>query len=204
MKKILLSLDFSVILSVLLLMTSGFFALTSATDDTRKLTVQLICYTLGAILMLCTAFWDYRSIRRQKTLLYAVCILSLTLVLILGIGKEQTGAKSWIRFGSIGVQPSEFVKLIYCLYLSCELTEKIEKNILNNKKDLLLTLLKCSPIVALVIMQNDTGTALVFVFLLFVMLFAAGISTKYILILTSPKMCVTKSHSWEDFRTKKQ
>ena len=182
MKKVILSLDFSVIFSVLLLMASGFCAITSATDNTRKLTVQLICYVVGTVLMLCIAFWDYRSIRGQKTLLYAVCILSLAFVLILGIGKEETGAKSWIRFGGIGVQPSEFVKLIFCLYLSCELTEKIEKNILNNKKDLLLTLLKCTPIVALVVMQNDTGTALVFVFFVCAMLFVSGISAKYILI----------------------
>lgn len=184
MKKIVLSLDFSVIISVLLLMLSGFFTLTSATDDTRKLTVQLVCYTSGFIAMISIAFWDYRSIRSQKTLLYTLCILSLALVLILGIGKEQTGAKSWIRFGGIGVQPSEFVKLLFCLYLSCELTEKIEKNALNRKKDLMTTLTKCTPVIALVVMQNDTGTALVFVFMLCAMLFIAGISKKYILIST--------------------
>lgn len=182
MKKYILSLDYIIVLAVLLLMVSGFFAITSATSDTRKLTVQLFCYLVGFVAMILFSFWDYRSIRGQKTLIYTVCIFALTLVLILGIGKEETGAKSWLRFGGIGIQPSEFVKLLFCLYLSCELTERIEQNTLNRKKELLITLAKCIPVIGLVIMQNDTGTALVFIFVLCVMLFVAGISAKYILI----------------------
>lgn len=110
-----------------------------------------------------------------------MCIFLLAIVFPLGIGKEETGAISWIRFGAIGVQPSEFVKILFCLYLSCEIGELIEKDKLNKPKELLLFLAKCAPIVSLVILQNDTGTALVFVFILIVTLFIAGLSAKYIL-----------------------
>lgn len=182
MKKYVLSVDFTVVFTVLLLMMTGFFSLTSATDNTRKLTVQTLCYAAGFIIMIALAFWDYRSIAGQKMRIYFLCLFLLIIVFPFGIGKEETGALSWIRFGGIGVQPSEFVKLLFCLFLSCELSEKIEKNTLNNKKDLLISLAKCAPVIALVIMQNDTGTALVFVFILCVVLFIAGISLKYIII----------------------
>jgi rod shape determining protein RodA len=103
-------------------------------------------------------------------------------VFFFGIGKEEKGSLSWIRFGSIGIQPSEFVKLLFSLFLSCELSEKIEKNSLNDKKCLLAFLSKCAVIIGLVILQNDTGTALVFVFMLSVTLFTSGISKRYIFI----------------------
>ena len=182
MKKYVFSVDFTVVFTVLLLMIIGFISLTSATDDTRKLTVQLFCYTIGFVSMIALAFWDYRSIIGQKLHIYLFCIFLLVIVFPFGIGKEETGALSWIRFGSIGIQPSEFAKLLFCLYLSCELAEKIENRTLNNKKSLLIFLLKCVPVIALVIAQNDTGSALVFLFLMCSVLFVGGISFKYIFI----------------------
>lgn len=182
MKKYILSVDWTVVFVVILLMTSGIFTLFSACTDTKKLTVQALCTILGIISMLTVAFWDYTSISGRKNFIYFLCIFFLVIVFFFGIGKEETGAKSWIRFGGIGVQPSEFVKLLFSLYLSCELSEKIEKNTLNSKKELFMLLLKCAIVIGLVIMQNDTGTALVFLFMLIVTLFVSGISKKYILI----------------------
>ncbi len=182
MKKHILSVDLKLVFTVLLLMTSGLIALTSATDDLRKLTVQTLSATLGTILMITIAFWDLRSIVSKGNHIYFLCVFFLIIVFPFGIGKEETGATSWIRFGNIGVQPSEFVKLLFALFLSCELMEKIQKNTLNNLKKLFPFLLKCLIIIGLVILQNDTGTALVFLFMLITTLFIAGISKKYLFI----------------------
>lgn len=182
MKKQILSIDFTIVITVLLLMTAGYIALTSATTDTRRLTVQAFCLGLGVILLLTLCFWDYNCITEQKMSIYFMCIFLLAIVFPFGIGKAETGAISWIRFGGIGVQPSEFVKIIFTIYLSCELSELIERNSLNKPKELLKLIAKTVPIIALVILQNDTGTALVFIFILVMMLFLAGISVKYIFI----------------------
>ena len=45
-------------------------------------------------------------------------IMMLLLVLLVGTGKEDTGSKSWIRFGPIGIQPSEFVKIGFIITFS--------------------------------------------------------------------------------------
>lgn len=182
MKKHILSLDITLILAVAFLMASGIFALTSATVETRKITIQTFCATLGIISMVVIAFWDYQSISGKKNHIYLLCIVFLISVFIFGTGKEETGATSWIRLGHIGVQPSEFVKLLFALYLSCEISEKIEKNTLNKPKSLLIFILKSALIIGLVVMQNDTGTALVFIFMLGLTLFISGISKKYIFI----------------------
>ncbi len=182
MKKHILSIDFSIVFIVLLLMLSGFVAITSATDNERRLTVQLLCMSVGFVFMLILSFWDYHAIFGKSNHLYFISLFFLLIVFPFGIGKEETGAISWLRFGSIGIQPSEFVKLSFALYLSCELSKKIEAKTLNNLKELLIFLLKCSLIIGLVILQNDTGTAMVFVFMLLITLYISGISKKYILI----------------------
>lgn len=182
MKKYILSVDWALVFAVVLLMTVGIFALTSATSDAKRLAVQTFSASLGIISMLLVAFWDYSAVSSKKNHIYFLCIFFLVIVFPFGIGKEETGALSWIRFGKIGVQPSEFVKLLFALYLSCELAEKSEKNTLNNPKELIVFLVKCSIIIGLVILQNDTGTALAFLFMLIVTLFVAGISKKYIAI----------------------
>lgn len=182
MKKHILSLDFILILAVVLLMVSGILTLTSATTETKKITIQALSATLGILSMVAVAFWDFKSISGKKNHIYLLCIVFLISVFIFGTGKEETGAKSWIRLGNIGIQPSEFVKLLFALYLSCEISEKIEKNTLNDPKNLLVFILKSSLIIGLVVLQNDTGTALVFIFMLTVTLFTSGISKKYIFI----------------------
>lgn len=182
MKKHVLSIDFTVVVTAILLMTVGIISISSATNDTKKLAVQLLACSLGIAAMLALTFWDYRSIMRHTHHIYFLSIFLLAIVFPFGIGKEETGAISWIRFGSIGIQPSEFVKILFCLFLSCELPPLIEGGTLNEPKELLKFLGKCFPVVALVILQNDTGTALVFVFMLIVCLFISGISVKYILI----------------------
>lgn len=182
MKKQILSIDFSIVITVISLMAIGLLVQTSAEIDTKKLIIQFACALFGTTLMLLLAFWNYDSLNNNKNYIYLLSIFLLLAVLLLGTGREQTGANSWIRFGAIGVQPSEFVKLLFALYISFELSDKITKNTLTIPKELILFLAKCSLVLLLVVMQNDTGTALVFLFMLAVALFVAGIPIKYILL----------------------
>ena len=180
MKKHFLATDFLVIALVIFLMSIGAVTLFSAADK-GKVQVQLFAYCLGLIAIIVISFWDYRSIERSPNHIYFLSIFLLLIVFVFGIGKEETGAISWIRFGKIGVQPSEFVKILFCLYISCSISSMLEKNILNNPKELFIFILKCLPVIGLVVLQNDTGTALVFVFMLSACLFTSGIAPKFII-----------------------
>ncbi len=180
MKKHFFAIDFIVVIAVLSLMSIGAVTLFSATT-VGKVKVQLLAYSLGIISMILLSFWDYRSVERNSPHIYFFSIFLLLIVFIFGIGKEETGAISWIRFGKIGVQPSEFVKILFCLFISCNISSMIDSNSLNNPKELLYFILKCILIIGLVILQNDTGTALVFIFMLALCLFVSGISVKYII-----------------------
>lgn len=179
MKKHFWATDFVVVIAVIFLMTTGAVTLVSATT-VGKVRVQLLAYSLGIISMILISFWDYRSIQKSSYHIYFLSIFLLLIVFIFGIGKEETGAISWIRFGGIGVQPSEFVKILFCLFVSCNISSMLEQNTLNNPKVLLTFILKCLPVIGLVVLQNDTGTALVFIFILAMCLFTSGIAPKFI------------------------
>ena len=89
----------------------------------------------------------------------------LILLLVLFIGTEIKGAKSWIQIGNFSLQPSEFMKMATSLAIARYISSYNFK--IHNFKSL-LTL--CGIIflpVGLIFLQNDTGSALVFgVFLL--------------------------------------
>lgn len=111
-------------------------------------------------------------------LIYAFMILLLIGVLI--IGKEIGGAKSWYDLGNFSMQPSEFAKVGVLLALSKYLSQ-LNLNLNKTKTQLRAFAILTLPI-ALIMLQPDAGSAIVFASL-FLVLFREGISGVYLVIL---------------------
>jgi len=174
-------LDYALIAIVATLALIGVLMIASATkstESTRQILVQCIAVGLGAMAMLVVAAIDYEAYGSFEKYIYLGSILILVFVLLFGQGKAETGANSWFRIGGISIQPSEFVKLAFCITFANRLS-KLEDSV-NNPKILAQLFLHFAVLGGLVILQNDTGTALVFLFMFLCMLFAAGLSYKYI------------------------
>lgn len=174
---------FDYIIAILAVMCSiyGIIVISSAVHSfdgaTKFIIIQSISLFLGIALMVIVASVDYNILGNLSKFIYIACFGILLLVLFIGTG-EEIGSKSWIRFGSFGVQPSEYVKIGIIITLSMHLS-KVEN--INEPKSLFLVLLHILPIVALVLLQPDFGTTMVFVIIVIGMLFVAGISYKYVL-----------------------
>lgn len=96
---------------------------------------------------------------------------TLVLLALVFLFPARYGAHRWVRFGAVGVQPSELAKIAYVLALARYLMYRDNYRRLRGLLwPLVLTLV---PLV-LVLREPDLGTALVFVPLLFAMLWAAG------------------------------
>jgi len=180
-KKLLKNIDMGIIISVILLFAAGLIAISSATGvahggSLRHVKIQSVAFVLGIIAMTITLFFDYNTFGEMNKVIYVVCIILLVAVLI--FGKEVKGSKSWFDFGPVNFQPSEIVKIGFILSFA-KLLEKKEGT-LNTLKGVLPVVLYIIPIVGLILLQNDFGTALVFVFFIAFMVFAAGISYKYV------------------------
>lgn len=113
---------------------------------------------------------------------YAIFGLNLLLLfLVLFIGSPYLGAKRWISLGLFSLQPSEFCKVSFILALTKFVSDN--SNNIKSFKMVLLSLLFCAVPVFLIIKQPDLGTALVFLPIFFVILFAAGAKIKHLLFI---------------------
>lgn len=108
--------------------------------------------------------------------IYALSILALMVVLLLGT--EIAGSRSWFQFGGIAIQPAEFAKVASCLALAKYLsTFNVSLSRLRTK--IIASLIIILP-AGLVLLQNDTGSALVYAVFILV-LFREGLTGNILL-----------------------
>lgn len=90
----------------------------------------------------------------------------LMLIVVLFVGKEIAGSKSWLGVGDFGIQPSEFAKIATAMALGKLLGES-NRNITQQSTRLMAFGLIALPIV-FILLQNDTGSSIVFMSFLLV------------------------------------
>jgi rod shape determining protein RodA len=112
---------------------------------------------------------------------YVLAILGLLLVLAVGSGD---GPRSWLRFGAIGFQPSEFAKLATILVLA-RLVAARERSA-DSLWELWPFVVVASVPFLLVMAEPDLGTAAVFIAILIAALYWSGLSMAKLLLVVSP------------------
>lgn len=108
---------------------------------------------------------DYRFWLTVPLFIYVFAILLLVGVLLIGV--EINGAKSWYQIGSFRLQPSEFAKVACALYLAKYLDDHKVKFGLNSNT-VIIALIIFIPAI-LILLQNETGSVLVFASLIIVL-----------------------------------
>ena len=124
----------------------------------------------GALLALSIVCIDYRFLVSLAPLVYAAALIAL--IAILTVGLTFRGGKSWFRVFGFGIQPSEFTKLAVIFMLAWYLA-KIGTRVRKLFYFGLAFVIAGVPSV-LIAAQSDLGTAITYVPVVFVMLFAAG------------------------------
>lgn len=151
-----------------------------------KLIMQVAMTVVGLALALLIANMDYRFfIDRYHVLLMIGSLLLLGITLIFGISgiNMETGNKSWLTIPIIGIsiQPSEFVKIAFICTFSRHLD--LVKDSLNDLKTLLGLACHAACPVGLILISGDLGVALVYMGVILMMLFCAGLAKRYFGIL---------------------
>ncbi|MBQ4015081.1 MAG: rod shape-determining protein RodA [Treponema sp.] len=184
--KIFKLIDITMLICALLLTATGIcFIYSSAINQqgqlvTNEYTKQIVWASLGLVLMVGAAFYDYRGFERYITILFSTLILLLILTRI--FGKTVNGAKSWLGVGSFGIQPAEFGKIIYILFLGWYFHKSED---FQERKRFGLALLIMLGTMGLILIQPDLGTASVYIPIFFFMCFAAGVPLRYIVFCLS-------------------
>lgn len=138
---------------------------------------QMIWIAASLVIALFVLVTDPKFFSQTSYLAYAVCIIMLMIVLV--VGSTTKGARSWLGIGDFGIQPSEFAKIGTALALA-KFLSAINVDMNNWQTKLTAIGIVFLPM-TMVLLQNDTGSALVFLSFIFV-LFREGLSS-YVLIL---------------------
>jgi len=131
---------------------------------------QLMWVGIGIAIAIPTAWIHFREYRNLAAPIFVLSVLSLVAVLI--FGTERNSAKSWLGFGSLGIQPSELAKIAVILIFGRFLAD-FEEHRYEWKYYLVSFVLLIIPLF-LIILQPDLGTALIFIPVVFAMFFVSG------------------------------
>src|SRR5246127_5151710 len=140
---------------------------------------------LGLLGMFVLMRTDYHKLR-QPAVIYAVLSTVLAMLVSAFFLDRSHATHRWIRFGPVGIQPSELAKLAVILYLAWVLDQKRRgvSSMEFRKEDFLHTILPAvGPIlvcVVLVLLQPDLGTSVDIVLVAAAVLFVAGLSWKWL------------------------
>lgn len=175
--------DGVILIILIMLMCISIFSIYSVTHgraDTDGFHMKMLkYYMLGFAAFFLLSVLDYRLLVKYALYIYIAGIGILLLVSL--IGTEKNGAKGWIEFGGLSIQPAELFKLVLILFLASMLVRK-NKNTLRFWRDVVpLGLIMLFPF-AIVIIQNDLGNAFAYIVILLGILWIGRIKFSHALI----------------------
>lgn len=134
-------------------------------DPLYLIRFQAIWAGVGLVLGFIVFKIPYSFWQKIAPIVIIFAIFLLISVFIPGFGAKIYGAQRWLRIGFFGIQPAEFAKLAYIIYLSAFLSKKIKLT-----PFLLITIL----MTAIVLVQKDMGTTIIITVIGLSLYFIAG------------------------------
>ncbi len=180
------NIDWVMVLLYLLLVFAGWINIYAAVynqehqsilDISQNYGKQLIWIGTSVFLGLVILFIDSKFYHAFSYPIYFLVLLSLVAVLL--AGKKVAGATSWFAIGSFSIQPSEFAKMATALALAHFLSG-MDVDLKKLRTKLISGIIIGLPAV-LILLQNDTGSALVY-FSLILVLYREGMSGDILII----------------------
>ncbi|MDN5893787.1 MAG: rod shape-determining protein RodA [Nocardioides sp.] len=182
-------LDWVLMTATLLLVVLGTVLVWSATsqrealtggDSTVYLKKQLVNVAIGLVLMVMVLATDHRWVRIIAPLIYFVSVIGL--VLVLTMGSVVNGSRSWLMFGGLSIQPSEFAKLAVVIGMALLVAERSEGTWKPRigSGDVIGMLAIAGLPAALILLQPDLGTMLVLTATVFGVLAIAGAPRRWL------------------------
>ncbi|HTD35712.1 MAG TPA: putative lipid II flippase FtsW [Candidatus Elarobacter sp.] len=166
---------------VMVFSASSATAYSSFHDTAYYLKRQLVYLGVGLVLAYAAYRVDYRKRRTVAPGLVLVTLLLLVLTLIPHVGFATGGARRWLGFHALSFQPSELGKLALVIFLAAKLAQ-LGEGIRSLSKGvwpvLFITVLLSAP----VFFEPDMGTASLYIFTAFALLFTAGARFEHLIM----------------------
>lgn len=152
---------------------------TSGLSERSKIITQVGAIGIGLIAALVISQFNYNSLVKLWKLYLPVCFILVAATFV--VGTVRGGDRAWLIFGiggrSMSIQPSEFLKISFITTFSLHLSKVVDE--INSFRTVFFLCVHGGAHILLIQLQ-DSGTALIFLFIFIVMLFCAGLSWKYL------------------------
>lgn len=168
--------DFKLVLLVIALTVIGILAIGSAKESLQS--KQIAGAVFGFFLMIIISLFDYSIILKFYWVMYAINIILLILVKVMGI--SAGGAQRWVNLFGVRFQPSETAKIFMILFFAQLIMKHQEE--MNNLKTIAICILLFLPPLLLIYKQPDMSTSIMVSLLFCVILFIGGIGWKYVIL----------------------
>lgn len=180
-KKLLRELDYSAIIFAICIVIFGCINIYSATAKDHGIYYpkkQIIFMILGLITVYGILLFDYILIENYAVLIYWAGVIFLALSDFV-LGSTTNGATSWIKVGSMGIQPSEFAKIGMIIMLAKKLDDMEGK--INEPKNLVQLIFYAAIPMILIVIQPDMGMTMVSFFIVLGIFYCVGLNSKVII-----------------------
>jgi cell division protein FtsW len=185
-----LAIDRTIFVTVLMLCMTGLVMVYSASaviaseqhgNPYHFLIRQILGLGVGLCAMIVMMKTDYRMLRSGPVVytLFGATVLLLVAALM---SPAVNGAHRWIILGPLSLQPSEFAKLTLIVFLAWRL-QRAPDEVNNVYKTVIPCLVLSGFFIFLVLKQPDLGTAISLGLCVAVMFFAAGVRSKYLVLM---------------------
>lgn len=182
-----------IFIPMLILIIAGLLAIYSSTINHPKaggnFEKQFVFFICSMLIFFVIYFLPQQTFRFFSIPSYLVSLFFL--VAVLAFGRVVYGSKSWFGVGGFGFQPSELAKLGTILFLAFWLSFKPRD--INNIKDIGFSLLIGFIPIILIMLEPDTGTAIVFFFITLALVYWSGINLFGLFVVLSPGVSVFAS-----------
>ena len=184
-------LDFVLLISVIVIALFGLLMIYSSSsiwaefkyqDEFKFVKAQALFLIIGITSMIIISKIEYLTYKTKANLIIGICFLFLVLVLIPGIGTVRNGSRSRFGIGSLGIQPSEFMKLAMIIFIA-KYMSNYQKLIPTVKKGILPILGIGLLAFILIMLQPDFGTGIILMMSVIALMFVGGVPLKFFITL---------------------
>lgn len=145
---------------------------------------QVIAVSAGLVFAVIISVTDYRFLIRKWYFAAAIAIILAGLVFAFGMQVTGTDDTAWLRLpGGYTIQPSEFIKICFIITFTKHLSFLNEKDMLHSFIGVITLVAHAVIPMAIIHLQGDDGTVLIFGFIFLIMSFTTGVQLRYFVAL---------------------
>lgn len=141
-------------------------------------TTQVMFVSLGLVLFYLAMRMPVRTLQQMSLPFLLISVVLLILVMVPGLGVAGGGARRWLSFGGLTLQPSELAKAALCMWGAAVLSTRDPRTA--STKEMLVPLVPVAAIVAfLVIIEPNQSTTMILGMIVMTLLWLAGLPGRY-------------------------